>query len=354
MSEGGGGGHPNLGWETQSWAFSNSDNSGGSESKSGKQPPTESHSNSPAATEPTASGGQKRSRNGASKNGKRDWNESKGGESDHEIHIWTERERRKKMRNMFSNLHALLPQLPAKVLLNKKDSWVLLPPPAFRPAFSLGGCPHRKHRMEISTLEIHRTLEAYLADKSTIVDEAVSYIKTLQQSIQKLQKQRLEAVRSSATESAEKLMVAPPRTPAVLDQSREAFIADRTSSSSKSWPGIINSSPLVSFPCFSQTTFQTWSSPNVVLSVCGNDAQISVCTARKPGILTTIFYILEKHKLEVVTANISSDYFRSMSMIHAHVSSTDLAHTYLPWKLYPSIYFLDQRELFLIRVFLDE
>lgn len=35
--------------------------------------------------------------------------------SDHEIHIWTERERRKKMRTMFSNLHALLPQLPPKV-----------------------------------------------------------------------------------------------------------------------------------------------------------------------------------------------------------------------------------------------
>lgn len=39
-----------------------------------------------------------------------------GGESDdHELHIWTERERRKKMRNMFANLHALLPHLPAKV-----------------------------------------------------------------------------------------------------------------------------------------------------------------------------------------------------------------------------------------------
>lgn len=35
--------------------------------------------------------------------------------SDHDIHIWTERERRKKMRNMFSNLHALLPHLPPKV-----------------------------------------------------------------------------------------------------------------------------------------------------------------------------------------------------------------------------------------------
>lgn len=38
-----------------------------------------------------------------------------GGESEHEMHILTERERRKKMRNMFSNLHALLPHLPPKV-----------------------------------------------------------------------------------------------------------------------------------------------------------------------------------------------------------------------------------------------
>lgn len=41
-----------------------------------------------------------------------------GGESDHETHIWTERERRKKMRTMFCNLHALLPQLPPKVIIH--------------------------------------------------------------------------------------------------------------------------------------------------------------------------------------------------------------------------------------------
>lgn len=34
---------------------------------------------------------------------------------DHELHIWTERERRKKMRNMFSNLHSLLSHIPPKV-----------------------------------------------------------------------------------------------------------------------------------------------------------------------------------------------------------------------------------------------
>ncbi|OMO74672.1 hypothetical protein COLO4_26545 [Corchorus olitorius] len=89
---------------------------------------------------------QKRSRNGGSKNGKA---ANCGDQSEHEMHIWTERERRKKMRNMFSNLHALLPQLPAK------------------------------------------------ADKSTIVDEAVTYIKSLQQTLQTLQKQKLEKLRSA-------------------------------------------------------------------------------------------------------------------------------------------------------------
>lgn len=66
--------------------------------------------------------------------------------------------------------------------------------------------------------------------------------------------------------------------------------------------------------------FQTWFSPNVVVNMCGDDAQISVCSPRKPGLLTTIFYILEKHNLDVVSAHVSSDRYRSMYMIHAHVS----------------------------------
>ncbi|XP_057420426.1 transcription factor bHLH95-like [Lotus japonicus] len=37
------------------------------------------------------------------------------GKDDHEVHIWIEREKRKKMRNMFGTLHSFLPQLPSKV-----------------------------------------------------------------------------------------------------------------------------------------------------------------------------------------------------------------------------------------------
>lgn len=99
-----------------SWAFSDFDNSSGGESEKGlamKAP--NSSSNSPTDMDKTvAQVGQKRSRKG--NNPKSDKTSGDGGESEHEMHIWTERERRKKMRNMFSGLHALLPQLPAKVI----------------------------------------------------------------------------------------------------------------------------------------------------------------------------------------------------------------------------------------------
>lgn len=42
-------------------------------------------------------------------------NVSAAEDTDHDVHIFTERERRKKMKNMFSTLHGLLPQLPEKV-----------------------------------------------------------------------------------------------------------------------------------------------------------------------------------------------------------------------------------------------
>lgn len=85
--------------ENESWPFSNSDNSG-------------DHQNLDKNTTvvpgvDTTGAGKKNKRKG--KDG------GAHGESDHEMHIWTERERRKKMRSMFASLHALLPQLPPKV-----------------------------------------------------------------------------------------------------------------------------------------------------------------------------------------------------------------------------------------------
>ncbi|KAJ4840850.1 hypothetical protein Tsubulata_027784 [Turnera subulata] len=196
-----------------------------------------------------------------------------GESSEHEMHIWTERERRKRMRNMFSSLHALLPQLPPK------------------------------------------------ADKSTVVDEAIKYIKTLQQTLQTLQKKRNEKYLqgSTTTDQCEPSSVITALTD-TTESSREAFLALQGPSSSNNYPAA-NASMGSSFSLpLSPACFQTWFSPNVVINMCGDDAQFCVCSPKKPGLLTTIFYILEKHSLDVVSTHISSDQYRCLYMIQAHVS----------------------------------
>ncbi|KAI8532800.1 hypothetical protein RHMOL_Rhmol11G0242700 [Rhododendron molle] len=280
--------HENFVWESQSWAFANSDNSG----SGGKPPDLGSNTQTPTGKEveavQAAMGGKKRSGGGKRKGkgsggggGGEEGNEGKsGGESDHEIHIWTERERRKKMRNMFSNLHALLPQLPPK------------------------------------------------ADKSTIVDEAVNYIRTLQQTLQKLQRKKLERLHGVAPINYEPSLVTPQK---LAIDSREAFVADQVSSSNlanTSTPANSNSSnsvlPFVSrFP----PIFQTWTSQNVILNVCGEQAQINICAPKKPGLFAAICYVLEKHKIDVVSAHVSSDQNWTMLMIQAHAR---IAHDQLP------------------------
>ncbi|XVF45119.1 hypothetical protein PTKIN_Ptkin02bG0180100 [Pterospermum kingtungense] len=198
-----------------------------------------------------------------------------GGESDnHEMHIWTERERRKKLRIMFSNLHALLPQLSPK------------------------------------------------ADKSTIVDEAVNYIKTLQQTLPKLQKQKLERLQGQGSNinfGFHKSPVITTQKQAFDSNSREAFLADQVSSFNDPADNIssINSLSVSQLPVL----FQTWTSSNVVLNICSKEAQISVCSPKKPGLFTTICYVLEKHNIEVISAQVSSNSNRTMFMIQAHAST---------------------------------
>lgn len=122
------GGHGSFLWESQTWDLSISDKSGSCEEKfEDKNLPGKSGSGSissqmeigkeqPKMTKKRSqgTGHQMNKTNGKGSVGG-EVKEGKGGESDHETHIWTERERRKKMRTMFSNLHALLPQLPPKV-----------------------------------------------------------------------------------------------------------------------------------------------------------------------------------------------------------------------------------------------
>ncbi|KAK7836690.1 transcription factor bhlh95, partial [Quercus suber] len=114
-------------------------------------------------------------------------------------------------------------------------------------------------------------------DKSTIVNEAVNYIKTLEHTLQTLQKQRIEKLQNAPfliTSQAEELKL------------KEEFLANKESSKNF----FVSTKTCQS--CLIPPCFQTWSSPNVVLNLCGDDAQISVCSPRKPGLLATIFKIL--------------------------------------------------------------
>ncbi|KAL2939400.1 Transcription factor bHLH95 [Bienertia sinuspersici] len=231
--------------------------------------------------------------------------ENKEGEEtiqEHEIHIWTERERRKKMRNMFSNLHSLLPQLPPK------------------------------------------------ADKSTIVDEAVTYIKTLESTLQRLQKHKLDMLQGVGPSNPL------PYEPSVAATSklamlatRESFMADQvslmnnnnnnnTNNSSNSnsnsnsnnnnavnnnaRPGTIISASASHLPM----VFRTWTSSNVVLNICGNDAQFSIYAPKKQTLFTAICYVFDKYKLEATSAHITSDADRCVYMIQARAANGATDH----------------------------
>ncbi|XP_056160983.1 transcription factor bHLH95 [Syzygium oleosum] len=262
-------------WKNPSWDFANPDNSGNVGDRLGKKIAcSSSHARAAAEKEPDPVPTRKRSRDmikGQDKNGQGELAANGGktvGESDHEIHIWTERERRKRMRNMFANLHALLPHVPPK------------------------------------------------ADKSTIVDEAVNHIKNLENTLQNLQKQKHEKYHCTAIFNCEPSTAV--NSQSLVCDSREAFLASQGSAGNLPLSAASSSasSPVFRHPI----AFQTWSSPNIVLNICGDEAMISICSPKKPGLFTGICYVLEKHKIQVVSAQMSSDYSRSLYMIQAQVA----------------------------------
>ena len=167
------------------------------------------------------------------------------------------------------------------------------------------------------------------------MDEAINYIKTLQHTLQKLQRQKLERLQGAAAFGFE--LQPPLITSQKLSSynSREAFLADQGSSNNNlsinAATSYSNSLSILQYPVI----FQTWTSSNVVLNICGDEAQISVCSPKRPGLLTAICYVLEKYKIEVVSAHIISDSNRSIYMIQAHVSA---CMCYIFYYMYTSLF----------------
>ncbi|GAA0177769.1 hypothetical protein LIER_29744 [Lithospermum erythrorhizon] len=126
MSKGEVGGHEGYFLENeQVWEFANSDNSRTIEEELDNimehSLPSYTEEASEKGKETIKLAGKKRSRecsNSAkgSKGGDEKNDETRKSESDHDSHILTERERRKKMKTMFATLHSLLPHLSHKVI----------------------------------------------------------------------------------------------------------------------------------------------------------------------------------------------------------------------------------------------
>ncbi|OIV93849.1 hypothetical protein TanjilG_13864 [Lupinus angustifolius] len=184
--------------------------------------------------------------------------------------MWSEKERRKKIGSLFATLHDLLPHLPSK------------------------------------------------ANKSTIVDETISYIESLKQTLEKLEKEKKERLQSLFTFGVH---------PSIINSSQwypnDSTNANANGNSNTS-TSIIPSTPT------KLVAFETWSSPNLVLNICGNEAQFCILATRKQNILTTIALVLEKHQIDVISASILSNGHGNQYTILAHVS----------FELYPLNHFI--------------
>ncbi|KAL9683504.1 hypothetical protein QQ045_015326 [Rhodiola kirilowii] len=231
-----------------------------------------------------------------------------------EIHTQTEKDRRKKMRTMFSTLHGLVPHLSSK------------------------------------------------ADKSTIVEGAVNYVRVLQQRLLILKSKKGEMLDAAELKNKEGISFnddpfAFPSSSFIKPQnqqqqemlaSREALLADYqynnfSSSASVTPQNSRPTTPKTNLQLNNNSTpspfgspimminnnkkqkknpretavkislspssiaFKTFTSTNVVVSVCGREAQFSICGARKPGFYTGICSVLDMFQLEVKSFHISSD-----------------------------------------------
>ncbi|KAK7400778.1 hypothetical protein VNO78_12085 [Psophocarpus tetragonolobus] len=152
----------------------------------------------------------------------------------------------------------------------------------------------RRKRMNKMFEELRRLLKLPLRpskpDKATIVDEAVTQIKVLEETLEKLEKQKQERSQYALKE--------------IMGTPSAAFV---TTGKLK-----------VGFD-------KTWAASNMVLNIRGDEAQFSICSAHNPELMTTIASVLEKHSIELITASIScydaGNGYTSMIQVHAKQAS---------------------------------
>ncbi|KVH93291.1 hypothetical protein Ccrd_004657 [Cynara cardunculus var. scolymus] len=129
-------------------------------------------------------------------------------------------------------------------------------------------------------------------------------IKFLEQTLQNLQKQKVERLQGHVPNDATAVVpTVPSQNPVINNNGDEPLLVNQQQQQQQ---GSLN-------------VFETWTSPNVTISMCGTDAHISICSLKKPGLFTTICFILKNHNHDIVSAQISSDDAKTMYMIHVRM-----------------------------------
>lgn len=153
-------------------------------------------------------------------------------------------------------------------------------------------------------------------NKATMVGVAIDHIKSLEVTLANLEKRKQEMKlargRRGPADAGASSSVAPPPAPAAPTQAVLPVGAHGGMPPA--------AAAVTAAPALAPVGLQTWSGPNVVLTVSGDDAYVNVCTARRQGVMTMVAAVLEKHCIDVVTSEVASDDSRSMLMIHARVS----------------------------------
>lgn len=150
------------------------------------------------------------------------------------------------------------------------------------------------------------------------MEETVNYIKSLECTLETLQKRKLDRIRGAflanqKPSSAASSSVISPDNNSIT---REAFLADQVGKV----PSPLDMAVPLPPPGQKCYTIQTWTSPNVVLSIVGIDAYISVCTPKRSGLITAAAYFLERHGVEALAVQAYSDPLRTMFIMFARVS----------------------------------
>ncbi|CAL5021546.1 unnamed protein product [Urochloa decumbens] len=196
-------------------------------------------------------------------------------DGDVKAHILTERERRRKMKDLFGNLHALMPHIPDKI------------------------------------------------DKASLVGETIHFIRALEKTKAQLEKRKLEqavarqaAAQAAAASSSSFLAPTLQTAQGMAAMSNGCWGPPAVPPQQRQPPA-----PLVA--AAGPVGFQTWSAPNVVLSVMREKAAINLCVPRQPRVLTLVMSVLNKHGIDVVTAHVVADESaRSMITVYTTVNGT--------------------------------